>query len=193
MKYIGNKEADGVLERLLKTEIVRANRAGGLCSRFDADFSAAYIERNLTAGEVARYEIHLSTCPNCRIQVASLARSGYSAEVTEETIQPVKVARPGLTGGLSRALGYLLEPQWIAVATAALVLLAAVPVFVVLRNAKKPGQSASSQLTAGSRVNTVAEPEKSLDSRAGAEAPNRGLGLVDSNHSGQPASEAAPV
>src|SRR5262249_1188116 len=69
--------------------------------------------------------------------------------------------------------------------------LVAVPVFVVLRNAKKPGQSASSQLNATSRPDTPgSEPERRL---AGAEAPSQFSGIVDPNHSGRPASEPAPL
>src|SRR5262245_20160905 len=175
MKYISNNEADGVLERLLKAEIGRASRGGASCTQFDPDFSAAYIERNLTSGEVARYEVHLAACPNCRIQVARLARSGYQAALTTATeVAPgFQEIAPSLDGGranrrsepvFSRVFAYLRQPQWIAVATAALVLLVAVPVFVVLRNAKT-SQRPSANLAAQSRSGDSRPEEAKSDSQ----------------------------
>jgi len=61
----------------------------------------------------------------------------------------------------SRIFSYLLQPQWIAVATASLVLLLAVPIFVILKNARqfqnrRPAAHASST-----------DKEALLDSRQG--------------------------
>src|SRR5262245_57722672 len=141
MKYIRNNQADGVLERLLRAEIGRASRTGAPCTNFDPDFSAAYIERNLTPGEVARYEVHLAACPSCRIQVASLARSGYRTTFDQaaERMPAFEAARKDQRSyfRFSRIFSYLLQPQWIAVATASLVLLLAVPIFVILKNARQ--------------------------------------------------------
>jgi hypothetical protein len=142
MKYLRNNEADGVLERLLKAEIGRATRTGAPCSQFDPDLSAAYIERNLTTGERLRYEVHLAACSNCRIQVAALAHAGYhlasdgEAESAESASHaPPLAAERGSV--LSRVWTYLLQPQWIAISTAALILLVALPVFVILKNARR--------------------------------------------------------
>src|SRR5215472_14156652 len=149
MKYISNNEADGVLERLLQAEIGRASRNGAPCAQFDPDLSTAYIERNLTAGEISRYEVHLAACPNCRIQVANLARLGY-ADTAIETA-PRIVSSSKVTGrdrsiqsSVSRAFAYFLQPQWIAVGTAGLVLLLALPVFIILKNSKPGARAASS-------------------------------------------------
>src|SRR5215471_8329875 len=141
MKYISNNEADGVLERLLRAEIGRASRNGAPCAQFDPDFSTAYIERNLTPGEIGRYEVHLAACPNCRIQVAKLARLGYTetpVEGAREIVSSFQVAGQARSKErvLSRAFAYLLQPQWIAIGTAALVLLVALPVFVILKNSR---------------------------------------------------------
>jgi hypothetical protein len=141
MKYISNNEADGVLERLLRAEIGRATRTGAPCAQFDPDFSTAYIERNLTLGEVARYEVHLAACPKCRIQVAALARMGYQAAVAETAPPIVPSAEAfrtprSIQGIIPRLFGYLVQPQWIAIGTAALVLLLAVPVFIILKSSK---------------------------------------------------------
>src|SRR5262249_36178192 len=153
MKYIRNNQADGVLERLLRAEIGRASRTGAPCTKFDPDFSTAYIERNLTPGEVARYEVHLTACPSCRIQVASLARLGYRTAFDQaaERMPAFDAGREDRRSylGLSRIFSYLMQPQWIAVATASLVLLVAVPIFVILKNArqfqnKRPGAHTSS-------------------------------------------------
>ena len=152
MKYISNNEADGVLERLLRAEIGRASRNGAPCAQFDPDFSTAYIERNLTPGEIGRYEVHLAACPNCRIQVAKLARLGY-AEIPVEAAREI-VSSSEISGrarnkemGFSRAFAYLLQPQWIAIGTAALLLLVALPVFFILKNSRPNPRSVISDAT----------------------------------------------
>jgi len=177
MKYISNNEADGAFERLLRAEIGRATKAGAPCGQFDCDFSAAYIERNLTCGEVARYEVHLAACPNCRIQVARLARSGYEAALNppaqevsslfQETVPfDARLANRKSGSVLSRIFGNFLRPQWIAAATAALVLLVAVPIFIILKNAQRANRPSASFVDK-SRVATpspAAAPEQ--DSRS---------------------------
>jgi hypothetical protein len=152
MKYISNNEADGVLERLLQAEIGRASRNGAPCAQFDPDLSTAYIERNLTPRELTRYEVHLAACSDCRIQVAKLARLGYADTVIETGPGPVTSAEVawaarGAREGASRLFAYLLQPQWIAAGTAGLVLLLALPVFIILRNAK-PSSSNSATTSA---------------------------------------------
>jgi hypothetical protein len=142
MKYIGDKEADGVLDRLLKVEIGRASRTGTPCSQYDPDLSAAYVERNLTPGETIRYEVHLASCSSCRIQVATLARAGYQAALDRAGVETaLSPSAPQVIletpFSLSRVWAYLLQPQWIAIGTAALILLIAVPVFVILKSVKR--------------------------------------------------------
>jgi hypothetical protein len=138
MKYIRNNEADGVFERLLRAEFGRTSGLGAPCAQFDPDLSAAYVERNLTPREVSRFEVHLAGCSNCRIQVARLARAGYQASLAEveETAPSFERRYRGSDSIFSRISSYLLQPQWIAIATTALVVLIAVPVFVILKNAK---------------------------------------------------------
>ena len=191
MKSFSNNEADGVLEKLLKGEMKRAGRAGAPCSQFDPDLSAAYIERNLTLGETSRYEIHLASCSSCRIQVASLARLGYQVDPSETepakaAAVPIRPARPEAESSRSGLWGYLLRPQWIAVATATLVLLAGVPVFLILRNAKQPGAARASQ-----PENQIADSYTSAPGTRGPEVPTANQPSI-SSEGGAPPSSSRP-
>jgi hypothetical protein len=74
---------------------------------------------------------------------------GYQDAVAETTPAIVTSAEPyraprSTQGILSRLLGYLVQPQWIAIGTAALVLLLAVPVFIILKSSKPNGRAPNS-------------------------------------------------
>jgi hypothetical protein len=178
MKAIPNNEADGVLERLLKAEMRRASRAGASCFQFDPDFAAAYIERNLTPSESSGYELHISACPNCRIRVAGLARLGYETAAAEgpldrrAALPVVRIGRES-EAGPSRIWSYLLQPQWIAVAAAALIAVIAIPVFIVQKSRTATSRAAAGQIQPGETATNTAPggpPETTdADSTAGRE------------------------
>jgi anti-sigma factor RsiW len=84
-----SQENENAMDGLLRRSLARDSSAGSDCP--DAELLAAYFDQSLGADEAARYEIHFSTCPRCREQLAAMARAS-----TEQIVQPDLALEPAL-------------------------------------------------------------------------------------------------
>jgi len=71
------RERDDAMAGLLKRNLAGDASTGKDC--LGPDILAAYFERSLDAGEIARVELHLSGCARCREQLAALGRAEEAA------------------------------------------------------------------------------------------------------------------
>ncbi|MFY9733164.1 MAG: hypothetical protein WB723_15735 [Candidatus Acidiferrales bacterium] len=86
-----SQDHENAMDGLLRRSLARHSAAAGDCP--DAELLAAYFDQSLGADEVAGYELHFSTCPRCREQLAAMARVS-----TEQILQPDLALEPALAG-----------------------------------------------------------------------------------------------
>jgi hypothetical protein len=86
-----SQDNENAMDGLLRRSLARDSAAASDCP--DAELLAAYFEQSLGADEVAGYELHFSTCPRCREQLAAMARAS-----TEQILQPDLALEPALVG-----------------------------------------------------------------------------------------------
>src|SRR5579864_5032642 len=83
---MASREQDKPSADLLRRSL--ASQAGAPGSDIDAcpdaEILAAYSEHTLAADETARYDLHFSSCPRCREQLAAMARASGLAELREK-------------------------------------------------------------------------------------------------------------
>src|SRR5262249_19187140 len=91
-----DKAMDGLLRRSLARDAGRA--AAGDTLRPAPDILAAYSENPLDPAHAAHYDLHFSTCPKCRKQLAAIFRAQavmqVPAEVEELAAPAVPAAAP---------------------------------------------------------------------------------------------------
>lgn len=77
-----DKAMDGLLRRTLARDAARGAARDINCP--EPDILAAYSEQSLDADETAHHELHFSTCPKCREQLAAIFRSLSERDVPAE-------------------------------------------------------------------------------------------------------------
>ena len=68
-----SQDNENAMDGLLRRSLARDSAAVGDCP--DAELLAAYFDQSLGADEAAGYELHFSTCPRCREQLAAMVRA----------------------------------------------------------------------------------------------------------------------
>jgi hypothetical protein len=86
-----SQDNENAMDGLLRRSLARDSAAVGDCP--DAELLAAYFDQALGADEAAGYELHFSTCPRCREQLAAVARAS-----TGQMVQPDLALEPALAG-----------------------------------------------------------------------------------------------
>ena len=86
-----SQDNENAMDGLLRRSLARDFTAAGDCP--DAELLAAYFDQSLGADEAAGYELHFSTCPRCREQLAAMARAS-----AEQIVQPDLALEPALAG-----------------------------------------------------------------------------------------------
>jgi putative zinc finger protein len=86
-----SQDNENAMDGLLRRSLARDSAAAGDCP--DAELLAAYFDQALGADEAAGYELHFSTCPRCREQLAAMARAS-----TGQMVQPDLALEPALAG-----------------------------------------------------------------------------------------------
>jgi hypothetical protein len=86
-----SRDNENAMDGLLRRSLARDSSAAGDCP--DVEFLAAYFDQALGADEAAGYELHFSTCPRCREQLAAMARAS-----AEQIVQPDLTLEPALSG-----------------------------------------------------------------------------------------------
>ncbi len=86
-----SQDNENAMDGLLRRSLARDYTAAGDCP--DAELLAAYFDQSLGTDEAAGYELHFSTCPRCREQLAAMARAS-----TEQIVQPDLALEPALAG-----------------------------------------------------------------------------------------------
>jgi hypothetical protein len=86
-----SQDNENAMDGLLRQSLSRDSAAAGDCP--DAELLAAYFDQALGADEAAGYELHFSTCPRCRAQLAAMARVS-----TQQILQPDLALEPALAG-----------------------------------------------------------------------------------------------
>ncbi len=122
------KTKDGVIDNLLRAYVSRPNPEQA-CPEFDPDLASAYIERSLTPGPRAHYEVHLSECAACRKGVAALVRM-YDADNPASVFSARAKDRQAWLSRARQVFGVLSKPQWAMAAAAAIVLAISLPVLL---------------------------------------------------------------
>jgi len=84
-----SQDHENAMDGLLRQSLARDSSAIGDCP--DAELLAAYFDQALGADETAGYELHFSTCPHCREQLAAMARAS-----AEQIVQPDLALEPVL-------------------------------------------------------------------------------------------------
>jgi hypothetical protein len=93
-----SQDNENAMDGLLRRSLARDSTARGDCP--DAELLAAYFDQALGADEAVGYELHFSTCPRCREQLAAMARA-----TTEQITQPDHSLEPVFaSAGSSRAV-----------------------------------------------------------------------------------------
>jgi hypothetical protein len=87
-----DKAMDGLLRRSLARDAARGAAREINCP--EPDILAAYSEQSLDAAETAHYELHFSTCPKCREQLAAIFRTQSVRDVPAEVEMLVHAAGP---------------------------------------------------------------------------------------------------
>lgn len=88
---MSSQDNENAMDGLLRRSLARDSTADGDCP--DAELLAAYFDQSLGADEVAGYELHFSTCPRCREQLAAMARAS-----AEQIVQHDLELEPALAG-----------------------------------------------------------------------------------------------
>jgi hypothetical protein len=86
-----SQDNENAMDGLLRRSLARDSTAAGDCP--DAELLSAYFDQSLGADEAAGYELHFSTCPRCREQLAAMARAS-----TGQMVQPDLALEPALAG-----------------------------------------------------------------------------------------------
>ena len=86
-----SQDNENAMDGLLRRSLARDSAAVGDCP--DAELLAAYFDQSLGVDEAAGYELHFSTCPRCREQLAAMARAS-----TGQMVQPDLALEPALAG-----------------------------------------------------------------------------------------------
>jgi hypothetical protein len=89
------QDNENAMDGLLRRSLARDSRATGDCP--DAELLAAYFDQSLGADEAAGYELHFSTCPRCREQLAAMVRAdaGQQLHPADLALEPALAgARP---------------------------------------------------------------------------------------------------
>jgi hypothetical protein len=92
---MASQEDEKAIDGLLRRSLAGRSAVTGDCP--DAELLAAYFDKSLGPDEVARYELHFSTCSRCREQLAMMVRAADEPahKVEELSLQPVlATARP---------------------------------------------------------------------------------------------------
>lgn len=87
-----DKAMDGLLRRTLARDAARGAARDLNCP--EPDILAAYSEQSLDANETAHYELHFSTCPKCREQLAAIFRTQSVKDVPAEMEMLAHAAGP---------------------------------------------------------------------------------------------------
>lgn len=190
MMGLGNKQ--NAIDKLLRASGARPGDPPQVCREFDADLANAYVERSLTAGEIAHYEQHLSACTPCRKSVVALTRLSAADPASSRTnAKPVAFDEPR-TGQLTTRRGWfgaLLTPRWAMAAAAVIVLAISLPFLLASRKSRmEQSPSATQSVTAPST-------DQALDSFAPAvDKPREALAAnVTSQPSQPPAASNSPA
>jgi len=131
-----DKAMDGLLRRTLARDAARGAARDINCP--GTDILAAYSEQSLDADETAHYELHFSTCPKCREQLAAIFRTQSVRDVPAEVevlaraaapravaSSPVATA-PAATKSAPLQRSWTLHLRWAAPVAAILILVAVV-------------------------------------------------------------------
>jgi len=86
-----SQDNENAMDGLLRRSLARDSAAASDCP--DAELLAAYFDQSLASDEAAGYELHFSTCPRCREQLAAMARAS-----TDQILQPDLALEPALAG-----------------------------------------------------------------------------------------------
>ena len=87
-----SQDNENAMDGLLRRSLARDSIGAGNCP--DAELLAAYFDQSLGVDEDAGYELHFSTCPRCREQLAAMARAN-----TGQQLHPADLAlEPALAG-----------------------------------------------------------------------------------------------
>jgi hypothetical protein len=87
-----SQDNENAMDGLLRRSLARDSAAAGDCP--DAELLSAYFDQSLGADEAAHYELHFSTCPRCREQLAAMVRAN-----TGQQLHPADLAlEPALAG-----------------------------------------------------------------------------------------------
>jgi hypothetical protein len=100
---MASQEDEKAIDGLLRRSLAGRSIVTGDCP--DAELLAAYFDKSLGPDEVARYELHFSTCTRCREQLAmmSCAAADESAhKVEESSLEPV-LTTARLVEGIAKA------------------------------------------------------------------------------------------
>src|SRR5579863_6076398 len=107
---MASREQDKPSAELLRRSLATAARAEDACP--EPEILAAYSEHTLAADETARYDLHFSSCPRCREQLAAMARASGLAGAAEKD----RARTPGAA--------WFWDWRWLAPAAAALIIVA---------------------------------------------------------------------
>lgn len=142
---MASREQDKPSAELLRRSLATAAKAEDACP--EPEILAAYSERTLVMDETARYELHFSSCPRCREQLAAIARATELAGAA------------GKDRARAPRAAWFWDWRWLAPAAAALVIVA---VFVARRPSRRQAaEEASHPLVAMSQPNEAPPVPKS--------------------------------
>ncbi len=132
-----DKAMDGLLRRSLARDAASGTARDINCP--EPDILAAYSEQALDADETAHYELHFSTCPKCREQLAAIFRTQSMRDVPAEVevlaraaapqavvSSPVPVAAPAAMKPAPPPRSWTMHLRWLAPVAAVLILVAVV-------------------------------------------------------------------
>jgi hypothetical protein len=132
-----DKAMDGLLRRSLARDAARGAAREINCP--EPDILAAYSEQSLDADETAHFELHFSTCPKCREQLAAIFRTQSVRDVPAEVevlaraagpravaYSPAAAAAPTATKSAPQPRSWTIHLRWVAPVAAVLILAAVV-------------------------------------------------------------------
>lgn len=144
-----DKAMDGLLRRTLARDAARGAARDINCP--EPDILAAYSEQSLDADETAHYELHFSTCPKCRQQLAAIFRTQAVRAVPAEVEMLARAAAPQAAVSSSVPAGapaeaklmpqprsWTMHLRWLAPVAAVLILVAVVTWQRAARVARTP-------------------------------------------------------
>jgi hypothetical protein len=122
-----SQDNENAMDGLLRRSLARDSAAAGDCP--DAELLAAYFDQSLGTDEAAGYELHFSTCPRCREQLAAMVRAS-----AEQIVQPDLALEPAFAGA---------RPAQVIALDAARVLAQTKPATSAARSETKPPERKS--------------------------------------------------